>query len=218
MISLSIPFRKEQPLEGRAAFAPGSDLPLVILAHGSTTGMELPLIADLAGALARRRINCLRFNFPFISQHKKTPNSDSVLGEAFAAVLRETEALYPHARVFVAGKSLGARIAAMTASAESRRTRIEGVIFVGYPLHPPGFPGEGGGAAALACPLRMLFLQGTRDAFANLAIMKKFVKRLTRATLHEVAGGDHSLRTSADRSAVVEEAATVIAAWIDLHT
>lgn len=168
----------------------GKTAPILVLAHGAGRDMEDPLLAGFAEGLAVEKISCLRFNFPYREVGKKAPDPEPVLRETWqAAFARGTEMGSP---VWAGGKSLGGRIASMVVA---DGVPAAGLVFVGYPLHPPGKPERIRDAHLLSIPVPMLFLQGTRDPFARPDLLEKAILRLgDRATLHPVEGGDHSFR------------------------
>jgi hypothetical protein len=152
--------------------------------------MEDPLLAGFAEGLTAEGVSCLRFNFPYREVGKKAPDPEPVLRAAWeAAFARGTEMGDP---VWAGGKSMGGRIASMVVA---DGLRAAGLVFVGYPLHPPGKPERIRDAHLPSIRVPMLFLQGTRDSFARPDLLEKTIHRLgERATLHPVEGGDHSFR------------------------
>jgi uncharacterized protein len=169
----------------------GSGGPLLTLAHGAGNDMEAPLLGGFAEGLAAAGVACLRFNFPYAEQGRRGPDREPVLREAWAAAFEEGRG---HGDpVWAGGKSLGGRIASMMVADGSMPA--SGLVFVGYPLHPPGKPDRvrDGHLGDIAVP--MLFLQGTADPFARWELLEASVGRLgDRAVLHPVEGGDHSFR------------------------
>ena len=87
---------------------------------------------------------------------------------------------------------MGGRISSQVASQGVEG--VEGLIFLGYPLHPPGKPEQRRDAHLPAITQPMLFVQGTRDAFGTADEIRSLLPKLQQATLHEVAGGDHSFK------------------------
>ena len=179
----------------------GKTDPLLVLAHGAGRDMDDPLLAGFAEGLASAGISCLRFNFPYREIGKKAPDPEPILRGAWeAAFARGAEKGGP---VWVGGKSLGGRIASMVVA---DGVPAAGLIFVGYPLHPPGKPERIRDAHLASIRVPMLFLQGTKDPFARPDLLEKTIRRLgDRATLHRIEGGDHSFRI---RGAPKDEAGT----------
>ena len=166
----------------------GPESPVVVVAHGAGGSMDDPLLAAFAEALAERSVGCLRFNFPYRERGAKAPDREPVLRDAWTAAFEAAGG----ADVWVGGKSLGGRIASMCV-ADGMPAR--GLVFVGYPLHPPGRPERIRDEHLYRIEVPMLFLQGTADAFARWDLLEPVLSRLgDRATLHQVEGGDHSFR------------------------
>lgn len=164
--------------------------PLLVLAHGAGNDMRTPLFDGIAEGLASREVATLRFNFPYKEQGRRAPDPERVLRDAWLAAFEHTAGLSD--RVWVGGKSLGGRIASLVVA---DGLLAAGVIFVGYPLHPPGKPERIRDSHLPAIDVPMLFLQGTKDPFARWDLLEPLVERLgDRATLHPVEGGDHSFR------------------------
>lgn len=163
--------------------------PLLVLAHGAGGDMRTPLFDGIADGLASRGVATLRFNFPYKEQGRRAPDPERALRDAWLAAFEHASGLAD--RVWVGGKSLGGRIASLVVA---DGLLAAGVIFVGYPLHPPGKPERIRDSHLPAIDAPMLFLQGTRDPFARWDLLEPLVERLPDATLHPVEGGDHSFR------------------------
>ena len=207
----------------RGAFA------LYVLAHGAGAGMRHPFMAALADALAERRVATVRWEFPYMAAGKTRPDRPPV---AEAAVREVWDAIDDPLPRFAGGKSFGGRMT-VRAHAAAPLADLAGLIFLGFPLHPPEKPGpkmERGGftpprgierAEHLAiAPGPMLFLQGTRDAFAQPQLLRPAIAALgDRATLHEVAHADHGfdvlVRSGRTHDEVIAELANVIASWME---
>lgn len=165
--------------------------PLLLLAHGAGNDMDSPLLAGFAGGAAAAGVGCLRFNFAFTEAGRRGPDREPLLRQVWSAA-------FEHARprgepVWAGGKSLGGRIASMMASDGSLDPA--GLVFLGYPLHPPGRTERVRDGHLPDVDVPMLFLQGTRDPFARWDVLTATVERLgDRAVLHPVEGGDHSFR------------------------
>jgi predicted alpha/beta-hydrolase family hydrolase len=196
---------------------PGADA-LLVLAHGAGSGMRSPFMAGFAEAIGRVGVATLRFEFPYMRAGRRTPDRPQVLlnawGEAFAEGM-ERAAGRP---VFAGGKSMGGRIASMAAA---EGMAAAGLVFLGYPLHPPGRPDKIRDAHLDAVPVPMLFLQGSRDTFARPDLLAGVIARLgPRAEHVEVAGGDHSFRVPGgprEGAAIGASLAEPAAAFIRRH-
>lgn len=168
---------------------PRGAIAMYVLAHGAGAPMTHPFLESIADALAARRIATLRFNFPYTEAGKKRPDSPALLSSTIhAAVASARRSKLP---LFVGGKSMGGRIASQCA-ARGELDDARGLIFLGFPLHAAKRPSSERATHLRAIEVPMLFLQGTRDALADLALLRPIVKSLPRATLHEVDEGDHS--------------------------
>jgi predicted alpha/beta-hydrolase family hydrolase len=174
----------------------GRDRPTMVLAHGAGGGMETPLLQGFAEGLAAAGVTCLRFNFAYQEAGRRGPDREPALRDVWTAAFGAGAEL--GAPTWAGGKSLGGRIASMMAA--EGELGAAGLVFVGYPLHPPGKPERIRDAHLEAVPMPMLFLQGTADPFARWDLLEAVVERLgDRATLHPVDGGDHSFRTRGGR-------------------
>jgi predicted alpha/beta-hydrolase family hydrolase len=168
----------------------GARRPIVVCAHGAGNDMRNATLLGFAEGLAERKIACLRFNFPYKERGSKAPDPPPVLLDAWRAAFERAERL--GRPVWVSGKSMGGRIGSM---AVAEGMPAAGLVFLGYPLHPPGKPERIRDAHLDDVPVPMLFIQGTRDSFARWDLLEGVVKRLAdRAVLHAIEGGDHSFR------------------------
>jgi uncharacterized protein len=173
-----------------ALTGPGKTAPILVLAHGAGRDMEDPLLVGFAESLGGAGVSSLRFNFPYRELGRKAPDPEPVLRAAWEAAFGRGDEL--GTPVWAGGKSLGGRIASMVVA---DGLPAAGLIFVGYPLHPPGKPERIRDAHLSSIRVPMLFLQGTKDPFARPDLFEKTLKRLgDRGTLHAVEGGDHSFR------------------------
>ncbi|HWC32431.1 MAG TPA: alpha/beta family hydrolase [Actinomycetota bacterium] len=183
----------ETPAGTVSATRSGPESPVVVVAHGAGGSKDDPLLEGFAAALGERGVGCLRFNFPYREHGRKAPDPEPVLRDAWAAAFETAGG----AEVWVGGKSLGGRIASMCV-ADGMPAR--GVVFVGYPLHPPGRPERIRDEHLYRVPVPMLFLQGTADPFARWDLLEGVLSRIgDRATLHAVEGGGHSFRVRGTR-------------------
>ena len=168
--------------------------PGLLLAHGAGSDMDAPLLLAVAESLALAGILVLRFNFPYTDAGRRAPDrADVLLGTLRAAAdcLRSGTSWTP-GRVYLGGKSMGGRIASHLAA---QGYPCDGLVFLGYPLHPAGRPDRAGERAAhlprIAAP--MLFIQGSRDALCDLALLRPLIEPLgRRARIHVIEEGDHS--------------------------
>ena len=170
---------------------PGADAVLV-LAHGAGSGMRSPFMAGFAEEIGRLGIATLRFEFPYMQAGRRTPDRPQVLLDSWREAFSEGVELAQGRPVFAGGKSMGGRIASMAAA---EGMAAAGLVFLGYPLHPPGRPDKIRDAHLDAVPVPMLFLQGSRDTFARPDLLAAVIARLgPRAEYVEIPGGNHSFR------------------------
>src|SRR2546426_8225592 len=165
---------------------------LYVLAHGAGAGMRHAFLEAFAQRLAERSIATLRYQFLYMEQRARRPDPPAVAAATVRAAVAEAARVAPGLPLVAGGKSFGGRMTS-TAQAEEPLPGVQGLVFLGFPLHPPGRPGASPAGHLAPVPIPMLFLQGTRDDFADLELLRPLVKRLgERATLHLVEGGDHS--------------------------
>jgi uncharacterized protein len=190
---------------------------LYVLAHGAGAGMRHPFLEAIAHRLAEAEIATLRYQFPYMERRARRPDSPAIAIETVRAAVEEAARAAPGLPLVAGGKSFGGRMTS-TAQATEALPGVRGLAFLGFPLHPPGRPGEQRAEHLARVSIPMLFLQSTRDDFAELALVRSVVERLGKqATLHLVDGGDHSFRvpkragrTEAD---VMAELARAIEEW-----
>jgi len=196
--------------------------PTLIFGHGAGAGHEHPWIVRVAKGLADRGVRVVTFNFPYRAEGRKLPDKPAVLEAAFAAVwtsvvTADRDAGRPDIRHFAGGKSMGAKISPQVTATGELSPPPAGLVFFGYPLHPPAKPDQRRDKHLPKVTAPMLFLQGTRDPFGSPEEMRALVDGLPGASLEIIAGGDHSLaaskRDDPDRQAL-DKAMDLAAAWI----
>lgn len=173
--------------------APEQPVCILTLAHGAGAGMDHVFMETLAAALADSGIATLRFNFPFAEHNKRRPDTPAVAQLTIEAALAKAQTLQPKLPLFLAGKSFGGRMSSQYLAAHAT-TAAKGIIFFGFPLHPAGKPAIDRAEHLHAIKVPMLFLQGTRDALATLALLEGVCASLPKATLVTFAGADHSFK------------------------
>lgn len=164
----------------------------LILAHGAGAGQQSAWMVKAARALADAGISCITFDFPYITAGRKVPDKAPVLEAHWRAVLEEVKGVSAPLPLFIGGKSMGGRIASHIASQGVQG--VAGLIFFGYPLHPPGRPEQPRDAHLPSIAEPMLFIQGSADTFGNESEMTELIPTLRSATLHIIRGGDHSFK------------------------
>src|SRR2546421_9456123 len=190
---------------------------LYVLAHGAGAGMRHPFLEAVARQLGERGIGTLRYQSPYMERRAGRPDPPAVAAAAVRAAATEATRLAPGLPLVAGGKSFGGRMTS-TAQAEAPLPGVRGLLFLGFPLHPPGRPDDKRAEHLAQVRVPMLFLQGDRDEFADLTLLRPVVKRLgERATLHLVEGGDHSFhvlkRSGRTDVAVMAELVETIVAW-----
>src|SRR5688572_902505 len=169
----------------------------VILGHGAGAGQLHPFMRLFASGLAERGLDTMTFNFVYLEQGRSVPDPKAKLEACYLAVI---EAAQKHKslkgnRVVVGGKSMGGRIASQVAASPDGADKIAALVFLGYPLHPPGRPDKLRDAHLSEITVPMLFVQGSRDTFGTTEEIRAVIKRLhLPATLYPIEGGDHSLK------------------------
>jgi uncharacterized protein len=177
----------------------------IILAHGAGNDMETPLLVFLAEGLARSGVLALRFNFPYKQAGRNTPDKPEVLESTWEAAcfFLLNHPRYRPAFLLAAGKSMGGRIASQAAA--SGRLPVQGLIFYGYPLHPPGHPEKLRDAHLVSLSIPMLFFEGTRDPFCDLKLLEAVRKKMKApGKLEIIEGGNHSFEVPKSRGQNLE--------------
>jgi hypothetical protein len=187
-----------------------------VVAHGAGAGQQSGFMVRFARGMARRGITAATFDFPYISAKRSVPDKAPVLEQHWRDVLASARSEFGGLPLVIGGKSMGGRIASHVAA-----DGVDGVtalVFLGYPLHPPGKPQQRRDAHLPRIGQPMLFLQGSRDAFGTAAEIAALIPSLPRAALHEVAGGDHSFKVSGrsgvTQDQVIEGIMDAVAEWI----
>jgi predicted alpha/beta-hydrolase family hydrolase len=189
-----------------------------VFAHGAGAGMDHPFMAGMAEAWARRRVATLRFQFPSMEEGRKRPDTPAVAHAAVRAAIAAANDRWPGLPLFAGGKSFGGRMSSQ-AQAESPLAGVRGLVFAGFPLHPAGQPGVSRADHLSKVTVPMLFLQGTRDALAELPLLRGVLAPLgERATLEVVDDADHAfhvrVRSGTDDAAVLVHLAETSARWM----
>ena len=189
-----------------------------VIAHGAGAGMTHPFMTAIANGLAERGIATVRYQFPYMEAGAKRPDSPKLAHATVRAAILEASRLLPNLAVFAGGKSFGGRMSSQAQAAEAM-PGVRGLIFLGFPLHPPGQPSQERAQHLFQVQIPMLFLQGSRDDFANLELITEVCERLDKsATLKLFQDADHSFhvpaRTGRKDSDVRSELFDTIASWM----
>jgi predicted alpha/beta-hydrolase family hydrolase len=197
-------YRSESPVAG------------VVVAHGAGAGQNSPFMVRTAEGLAARGIVAATFDFPYMTARRSVPDKALVLEQAWRDAIAQARAELSGLPLFIGGKSMGGRISSQVAAQGA--DGVAGLVFLGYPLHPPGKPDQRRDAHLPAIQAPMLFVQGTRDAFGTAQEIRELLPRLQHATMHEVTGGDHSFKVSGRGApkpdAVLDGILDVVREWI----
>jgi uncharacterized protein len=192
---------------------------LLVLGHGAGAGMRHPFMGALARELASVAIATFRYQFPYMEDRRSVPDAPPVLTATVQAAVRTAAEEAPGLPVLASGKSMGGRMTS-TAAAEGKLEGVRGLVFYGFPLHPPKRPATKRGEHLSGVRIPMLFLQGTRDDLADLTLLRPITKGLgALATMHVIDGADHSfhvLKSSGKTdAAVLKELAQQTAEWAE---
>jgi uncharacterized protein len=191
---------------------------LLVLGHGAGAGMRHAFTEAVARGLAARGVATLRYEFPYMAAGRRRPDPAPVLQDVVRGVAAWAAACRGTRRLAAGGRSMGGRMTSL-AQAAGPLPQVEVLVFLGFPLHPARLPGTTRAAHLQQVALPMLFVQGDRDALAELPLMRGTCASLAgTATLHVVAGADHGFdvlrrsgRTAAD---VLDEVVGTVAGWL----
>ncbi len=216
--AVSIAVEGSGDVSGLLVTPPGARACLV-LAHGAGAGMNHPFMTNVANELAARGIAALRYQFPYMERGSKRPDTPKVAQAAVRAAAAEAARPMPGVALFAGGKSFGGR---MTSQAQDSAplANVQGLVFLGFPLHPAGKPSTERARHLAGVQVPMLFLQGTRDDLADIELLKPVVAALgERATLELFEEADHSFhvpaRTGRKDAEVRVEVLDALERWID---
>lgn len=192
---------------------------LLLLAHGAGTDMRHRSMETLSQALAEQGIATFRYNFPYKERSGGSgPGDKKVITATVRSAAEAAASEAPDLPLFAGGRSFGGRMSSLAAG-QAPLPRVRGIVFFGFPLHPPGKPGTERAEHLFKVGLPLLFLQGPRDKLATPELLEPIVRKLgAHATLHMVAGADHSFKVlkSSGRTEkeVLAELASAAAAWM----
>jgi predicted alpha/beta-hydrolase family hydrolase len=190
-----------------------------VLAHGAGAGMTHPSMETIASGLGERGIATLRYQFPYMEKASKRPDPPAVAHAAVRAAVAAAARCCAGLPLIAGGKSFGGRMTSQ-AQAIAPLAGVRGLAFLAFPLHPAGKPSSDRAKHLSEVNIPMLFLQGTRDALAEVGLLEPVVKGLgPLATLHLVKEADHSFhvlaRSGRNDREVMDEVLDAFAAWVD---
>ena len=194
---------------------------LLVLGHGAGAGMAHPFLEKLARELAEVGVATLRYQFPYMEERRRIPDKPDLLAATVAAAVRAASETAPKLPLLAGGKSMGGRMTSQ-AAAKGLLTSVKGLVFFGFPLHPPNRPGTKRAEHLAKVSVPMLFLQGTRDTLADLTLLRPVCEKLgSRGTLHIIPEADHSFhvlkKSGKTDEEVMKELAQTTASWADKH-
>lgn len=197
---------------------PARPVAAYVFAHGAGAGMNHSFMADLSQALFERSVATLRYQFPYMERGSKRTDAPAVAQAAVRAAVAAAGERLPGVPLFAGGKSFGGRMTSQ-AQAAAPLPGVRGLVFVGFPLHPAGKPGVERATHLADVKVPMLFLQGTRDELAELALLQGVVQGLApRATLHLEEDADHAFhvraRSGRNDAQVLQSLAEALRAWL----
>jgi predicted alpha/beta-hydrolase family hydrolase len=190
-----------------------------VMAHGAGAGMKHPFMEAVAKGFAAQGIATLRYEFRYMERGSKRPDTPAVAKARVREAVEEAARRAPGLALFAGGKSFGGRMTSQ-AQADEPLAGVRGLVFFGFPLHPPGKPSDERAEHLARINVPMLFLQGTRDEFAQLDRLEPMVKRLGKlARLELFDDADHSFRVPArtgKTSDVLQQLVKTAASWMKL--
>jgi len=183
--------------------------------------MNHPFMSAIANQLAEDNVATFRYQFPYMEHRRGVPDKQPLLTATVAAAVATAAQLTPGLPLFAGGKSMGGRMTSLAAS-EQKLEAVRGLIFFGFPLHPPKRPSIKRAQHLQLVKLPMLFLQGTRDDLADLTLLRPICESLgPQTTLHIIQGADHSFhvlkRSGKTDSQVLAELSSTVKAWTTAH-
>lgn len=193
-------------------FIPPKSKCIMILAHGAGAGMHHPFMITLSRSLSEAGISTMRFNFPFMENKKGRPDAPAVAHQAIETAILKVQKLFPKLPLFVAGKSFGGRMTSQHLSTHPHE-EIKGIVFYGFPLHPPGKPSIERAEHLKQVKTPMLFLQGTKDEFATGKLIESVCSSLPLAELVKIEGANHAFK--AGKQDIMKLLIAKTSDWID---
>lgn len=207
-------------------FRPPDARALFVFGHGAGAGMNHPFMRTMVGLLATRGIATFRYQFPYMERGSRRPDRHPLLLATVRGAIDIAASLAVDLPLLAGGKSMGGRMTSMALAEDAggagrpggASAAVLGLVFFGFPLHPAGHPDAERAEHLDELQVPMMFLQGSRDALANLRLLRPVCERLgDRATLRVVAGADHGFhvlrRSGRTDEEVHTEMADAVAAW-----
>ena len=190
----------------------------IILAPGAGADMQHEFMAVVAGEFVSRGLRVVRFNFLYAEQGRKSPDRAPVLEDTYRSVVKHARGLSGGRPLFLGGKSMGGRIASQIVAQD---VDCEGLVYLGYPLHPPGRPDRMRDEHLYRIERPMLFVEGTRDPFCPIETLERVRTRIPDSTLVLIHDGDHSFKVRKSSGRTTPEAwgevASAASGWMLVH-
>jgi len=193
-------------------FIPEKSECIMTLAHGAGAGMNHSFLVTLAQLLSEQGIATMRFNFPFTENKKGRPDTPAVAHQTIEAAIVKAGKLFSSLPLFASGKSFGGRMTSQYLSSHPDAA-VKGVIFYGFPLHAPGKPSIERAEHLKDVKTPMLFLQGSRDEFAEWKLIESVCSSLKLATLIKIEGANHAFK--AGKQNILQLLADTTKDWIE---
>jgi uncharacterized protein len=189
-----------------------------VVAHSAGAGMEQPFLATLATELATRQVSTLRYQFPYMDRGSKRPDPPKLCHTVVRAAVDEAARRSP-VPLIAGGRSFGGRMTSQ-AQADSPLPGVVGLAFLAFPLHAAKQPSTTRADHLFDVRIPMLFLQGTRDALAEMQLLEPVIAKLGRqATLKSFESADHSFhvpaRSGRSDAEILTETAVTLVSWIE---
>ena len=172
---------------------PDHPICVMTLAHGAGAGINHEFMVSISKSLAEKNIAVLRFNFPFMENQKRRPDTPAVAHRTIEAGIKKAHELFPSLPLFVSGKSFGGRMSSQYLTTQPA-VDVKGIIFFGFPLHPAGKPSVERAEHLKSVDVPMLFLQGAKDTLASNDLIEKVCSSLDLATLVTIEGANHAFK------------------------
>ncbi|MFI5131386.1 MAG: alpha/beta family hydrolase [Chitinophagales bacterium] len=185
---------------------------IITIAHGAGAGMNHSFMVTLAQSLSEAGVATMRFNFPFMENKKGRPDTPAVAHQTIEAAITKAKKLFPDLPLFAAGKSFGGRMTSQYLSAH-HDDGIKGIIFFGFPLHPPGKPSVERAEHLKTVRIPMLFLQGTRDELATWNLIESVCSSIKLAELVKIEGANHAFK--AGKKDIIQLLTDITKDWIE---
>ena len=190
---------------------------MLALAHGAGAGMRHPFMETLAQEFSAAGFATSRYQFLYMDQKRRVPDSPALLTTVVRAAGEAAAQYAKKLPLFAGGKSLGARMTS-TAASERPLANVRGLVFFGFPLHAPSRPGTERAAHLSRVSVPMLFLQGTKDQFAQLDLLRPVIAKLgPLATLRTIEGADHSFhvpkKSGRSDAQIIQELVQTTVTW-----